>query len=259
MDVKACLTKDHIRNLAEKGQRIDGRGNLDIRQITCEKDYADQKAPGSALVNLGDTKVLVGISMDVGEPYSDRPNSGVMTTTAEFRPMASPDFESGPPRENAIELARVVDRGIRESNAIDLEKLYIEDDKVWIVFIDVHIMDNNGNLIDASGLAAAAALSQTRLPKYEDGQVIRGEWEGKLPLNKIPLPLTASKIRDQIMLDPALEEEYAQDARLTVATAEGAIHAMQKGGEGRFTTQEVEQIIDSALEKTPSIRKTLDI
>ncbi len=74
--------------------------------------------------------------MDAGEPYSDSPESGVMTTAAELIPLASPDFESGPPRENAIELARVVDRGIRESEVIELDKLCIEPwEKVWIVFI----------------------------------------------------------------------------------------------------------------------------
>jgi exosome complex component RRP42 len=68
---------------------------------------------------------MAGIKMDIGEPYPDEPDSGVMTTAAELIPMASPDFESGPPDEESIELARVVDRGIRESKIIDVDKLCV--------------------------------------------------------------------------------------------------------------------------------------
>jgi len=84
--------------------------------------------------------------------------------------MASPRFESGPPNEESIEVARVIDRGIRESGAIDTKKLLIEENLVWIVFIDVHVLDHDGNLIDAGGIASMAALLNTRLPKYEDGK-----------------------------------------------------------------------------------------
>lgn len=39
--------------------------------------------------------------------------------------MASPAFESGRPPESAIELGRIVERGLRESKAIDTEALCI--------------------------------------------------------------------------------------------------------------------------------------
>ena len=88
----------------------------------------------------------------------------------ELIPLASPDFESGPPREKAIELARVVDRGIRESETIDMAKLCITpEEKVWIVFIDVHVLDYDGNLFDACSLAASAALGCTIVPNERHG------------------------------------------------------------------------------------------
>lgn len=39
--------------------------------------------------------------------------------------MASPAFEPGRPPESAIELGRIVERGLRESKAIDTEALCI--------------------------------------------------------------------------------------------------------------------------------------
>jgi len=110
--------------------------------------------------------------MDIGEPYPDTPEQGAMSTAVELIPLASPDFESGPPRANAIELSRVVDRGIRESKFIDLEKLCIESgEKVWIVFIDIHVLDYDGNLFDACSLAASAALLSAKVP---NGRFHRG-------------------------------------------------------------------------------------
>lgn len=80
-------------------------------------------------------------------------------------------FEPGPPDENAIELARVVDRSLREVGAIDLESLVIRPgEKVWVLWVDLYIIDHDGNLFDASMLATMAALMTARLPKYEESE-----------------------------------------------------------------------------------------
>ncbi|MBU4201606.1 MAG: hypothetical protein KKB85_00450 [Candidatus Altiarchaeota archaeon] len=129
MELEGYLRGDYIRNLIKEGKRLDNRKFDEYRNLEIEKGYVGEKACGSAFVKLGDTKVLVGISMDAGEPYPDSPGQGVMTTSTELRPIASPYFESGPPRQNSIELARVIDRGIRESGAIPTDKLAINDPK----------------------------------------------------------------------------------------------------------------------------------
>lgn len=257
MEIESYLKRDYITNLVKEGKRIDGREFDNYRNIEIIKNYVGEKASGSSLVNLGDTKVLVGISIDVGEPYPDKPTEGVMTTSAELRPLASPTFESGPPDEESIEVARVVDRGIRESGTIDTEKLFIEENKVWVVFIDIHILDHCGNLIDASGIAAISALLKTRMPRYEDGKIIRGEWVGKLPVSCIPIPCTMAKIADRILLDPNIDEEYAMDSRLTIATTD-TINAMQKGGKGTLTEKEIFDAIDLSFEKAKEIRRLLE-
>jgi len=254
MEIEAYLKRDYIQNLALQKKRIDGRSFDEYRKIEIERGYVSEKSCGSALVRLGDTKVLVGISMDVGEPYPDSPEEGVMTVGAELRPLASPKFESGPPDPVSIEIARVVDRGIRESKAIDLEKLFIEEEKVWIVFIDIHVLDHMGNLIDASGIAAISALLNAKIPKFEDGEVIRGEFKEKLPVREIPIPCTTAKIGNALVFDPNLDEEYAMDARLTVTTTD-TINAMQKGGYGSLTEKEVFDIVEKSFEKAKEIRK----
>jgi exosome complex component RRP42 len=156
--VLSTIKKDHIQNLALDGKRNDGRRLLEFRNLRITPNVIG-KAEGSADVRLGNTRVLAGVKMLEGTPYPDTPNKGAMTTGAELNPLAAPEFEAGPPRGEAIELSRVVDRGIRESGLIDMEALcIIPGEKIWMAFIDIDILDHDGNLFDACSIAATAAL-----------------------------------------------------------------------------------------------------
>jgi exosome complex component RRP42 len=240
-DVIAELKRDHIAKLLTKGIRADGRAFEEMRELTITADYI-KSAEGSARVQLGGTDVVVGVKLMVGEPFGDTPDKGVLTTNAELIPMASETFESGPPDQESIEVSRVVDRGIREGHAVDLSKLCIEAGKeVWIMFLDVHVVDYDGNLFDAANIAANAALKTAVVPAKRAG---KGE-DFPLPVLHTPISLTAVKIDDKILVDPTHDEERVADARLTVSTIEnGNLCAMQKGHVGSFSIEEVFKIID---------------
>src|SRR2546421_295990 len=138
------------------------------------------------------------------EPEPDTPNTGVLSTSVELIPMASPTFEAGPPRPDAIELARVVDRGIRESKMVNMEKLCITPkEKVWILFIDIHVLDFDGNLFDACSYAAVSALASTIAPAK--GQGLGDDFP--LPIEHWPVSVTTAKIKDLLLVDPSLDEE----------------------------------------------------
>ena len=254
MSIVPLIKRDYISKLAEQGKRVDGRRFDEFRKIEIETNVVN-KAEGSARVKIGNTQVLTGIKMDVGEPYSDSPESGVLTTAAELIPLASPDFEAGPPREDAIELARVVDRGVRESGVVELDKLCLEPgEKVWIVFIDIHILDYDGNLFDAASLASLAALYTTTVPaaRFELGE------DYPLPLKEPPISCTSVKFDNFVVIDPSLDEAEIADARLTVATDKnGDIRAMQKGLNGSFTKEEIQKVIKASLDNGREIRKQL--
>ena len=72
-----------------------------------------------------------------------------------------------------------------------------------MVFIDVHVLDHDGNLMDAASLGAIAALMSTKMPNAKFGL---GE-DAPLPLNDVPVGITAVNIGGAIMLDPSLDEE----------------------------------------------------
>ena len=254
----ARIKQKRIAELISKGMRLDGRGMTDYREVKIESGVVE-RAEGSTRVRLGKTEVVVGIKIEVGEPFSDVPDQGVLTVNAELVPLASPTFEPGPPNENAIELARVVDRGIRESKMIALEELCaVPGKKVFIVFVDVYVLNHDGNLIDASAMASLAALLNTKMRKYEvkDGEVEMKSGYIQLPVRNHPITVTLAKINDKLVVDPSLEEEQIMDARLTVTTGkDGKICAVQKGGYGYFTKEQVLEAAKMAKEKVEELRK----
>jgi len=257
----AKVRQKRVAALIARGKRLDGREPNEYREIQIESGLIE-KAEGSARVRLGKTEVLVGTKIEVGEPFPDTPNDGVQTVNAELVPLAASTFEPGPPDENSIELARIVDRGIRESHAIDTAKLVIEaGKKVFVVFIDIYVLNHDGNLIDASALAAVAALKNTKMPNYEvkDGELKIKTGYTPLPLKSTPITVTVVKINDKLIIDPWIEEEQIADARISLAVNEdGNICAIQKGGNGYFTPQQIVEASKIARDKATELRKKLD-
>lgn len=251
------VTGDYIKDLLASGAREDGRDMLDYRNITV-KPRTMPNAEGSADVTIGYTRVLVGVKLGVGSPMPDKPNEGNLITGAELLPLASDSFETGPPSPEAIELARVIDRGIRASGMIDTKALFIEEDKVWDLFVDVYILNYDGNLFDAGTLAAATALSTARMPRIEDKKVIREGNLDRLKVNNSITSCTFAKIADNIILDPDRNEEEFMDGRLTIANDENAVRAMQKGLSGSFSPKELENLMDITFDKSKELRKHIE-
>ena len=253
----AKIRAKRVAQLIARGKRLDWRELNDYREIQIESGLIE-RAEGSARVRLGKTEVLVGVKIESGEPFPDTPNEGVLTVNAELVPLASPTFEAGPPDENSIELARVVDRGIRESKAIATEDLVVEaGKKVFIVFVDVYVLNHDGNLIDASALAALAALVNTKMFNYEvkEGEVKIKPGYKPLPIRNYPVAVTFAKISDKLVVDPWLEEEQVMEARLTMTIEkDGKVCAMQKGGYGIFTTEQILEAGKIAQEKATELR-----
>jgi exosome complex component RRP42 len=249
------ITKKNVLESMNKAERLDGRGLFDMRPIETRFKISIN-SEGSVSVKIGKTEVVAGIKMNTAEPYPDHEKEGTLSTGMDLLPLSSPNFEYGAPTIEAVEIARVVDRGIRESRFIDFEKLCIkEGEKVWGINIDLATINDDGNLIDAGALAAILALLVARMPVYDEeaGRVKSGEFTDKplpLKLENMPLTMTFFKIGDKIFIDPTREEEDTTDGRVTVevskAGKEEMINAMQKGGECTFSVEEIEIMMEEA-------------
>jgi exosome complex component RRP42 len=244
-----------VLDLMKKNLRADGRGMLDYRQIGVDKNVYEN-CEGSAVAHIGDTKVVAGVKIDLATPFADRPTEGVIMFNAEFSPVAHPEFTAGPPDERSIELARVVDRGIRSAECIDLDKLFLEEEKVLGVYVDLFIVDHNGNLTDTAYLASMAALRGTKVPKYEDGKLVREERTAQLPIARDVVSCTFEKVGDRILLDGREEEEVSSSGRVTFATCgDDLLCASQKSGRAGFGRAEFESMIDTSLAKRRELLK----
>ncbi len=156
------LKRSQLLELLDQGKRIDGRALDEPRKLTVEID-AIPKANGSARVRLGDTEVVCGVKIQPDRPFPDMGDKGIFICTAELLPLSHPSVETGPPNPDVIELARVVDRGIRESHMVDTSQLVIEKNKSVVgVFADIVVIDFDGNLFDACSYAATCAILKSK-------------------------------------------------------------------------------------------------
>jgi exosome complex component RRP42 len=251
-EVAAEIRTTHILDLAAAGKRLDGRGPDDYRPVVIEPGFV-ATADGSALVRLGETVVVSGIKLEPGKPFPDTPNAGVLTTNAELVPLSSPIFEPGPPQPGAIEVSRVVDRAIRAAEAVDLTRLCVTPgEKTWVCYVDIHVLDHAGNLIDAAMLAGISALAHATVPALRFGIA---EADYPLDVQHLPVECTFVRLGDTIVVDPTFDEEQAAQGRLTIATDElGRVVAMQKGLVGAFSPDDVRDTVQRAVRHGDRLR-----
>jgi exosome complex component RRP42 len=254
------LRKQQMWEAISKGKRLDGRNLDDIRPLEIELDII-KKANGSAKVKLGNSEVIAGVKIETGEPFEGLENKGALIVSAEVLPTASPYIEPGPPDEETVELARVVDRGIRESEMIDLDKLVLVPGKiVYTIFVDCSVINADGNLFDATSYAVVLALANSKVPIFEmqDGKVVHTGNNQDPPITTIPVSITAIRIGEAVILDPTSEEEACMNARITITTdSNGDYTAIQKGSTGAFTVGQIKKAAETARIKGEKVRARL--
>lgn len=254
------LRKQQMWDSLSKGKRLDGRNLDEIRPIEIEVGLI-KKANGSARVKLGNSEVVAGVKVETGEPFEGLENKGALILSAEVLPTASPYIEPGPPDEETVELARVVDRGIRESEMLDLNKLVlIPGEIVYVIFVDCSVINADGNLFDATSYAVVSALLNSKLPVFEirDKKVVDTAEKQDPPITTLPVSITAVRIGESVILDPTAEEEACMDARITITTnSDHNLAAIQKGFTGAFTVEQLKNAAATARIKGEEIRVKL--
>ncbi|MDO9334167.1 MAG: exosome complex component RRP45 [Dehalococcoidales bacterium] len=264
-------------SLGAGGLRVDGRGRSDVRGVSISFP-GNVSGSGCVEVKLGGTRVLAVTTADLVAPFADRPTEGALNLFISFSPLASPVFLAGQQNEPSVEIARIIDRGLRESRAIDTESLCVlAGQKVWNIRCDLHVLDHEGNMLDALNLAAVTALLHFRRPDVTvvGEQVTVHSVEDRQPvalaLHHIPISSTfaffdpsadatgtssstASSVQPLFVIDPSLKEEQVSDASLTVTlNVHGEVCCLQKGGGVGVDVTTLLQCTQIALTKTQEL------
>ena len=205
-----------MNKCVEQGLRIDGRKLNEYRDIKIDFGLN----PGSVGVCLGKTRCYVTINCELSTPNYSKPNEGIIEYKATF-----PNYLNKS-QYDSHELTTIIEKGIKQSNAIDLESLCVlANEKVWIISVNICIIQMDGNIIDCANIGVISALKHHRRP---DVQVIGNQITVYSMLDRHPVPLSIHHIPICITLahiqinnniytiiDPNMKEELLSDGLTT--------------------------------------------
>lgn len=214
--------KTFLIQAVDEHLRLDGRQFNDHRLVKIHFGIEW----GSCLVTFGDTRVLAQVSCDIQPPKASKPNEGLLYVHVEMSPMAASHFESGRQSNISVQVNRLLEKCLKESNCLDLEALCIvAEEKVWNIRIDLNVMNYEGNVVGCCSVAALAALAHFRHPDVTstgDQIIIHSQSEKEpIPINLHHYPVIVSyalfNSGKQIVTDPTAIEEKVADSLLQLS------------------------------------------
>ncbi|KAF2857281.1 hypothetical protein K470DRAFT_273415 [Piedraia hortae CBS 480.64] len=247
--------RSFVRKALRDNARLDGRRLSEYRAISLLFP-----SPDAAEVRLGKTRVLCSVSCEIVTPPQNRKFDGIFTIVAELGPGTSPAFDTGGSRQELL-LARTLEKTVRRSGALDTESLcIIAGEKCFHVRADVHVMDHDGNLIDASCLAVVAALSRFRRPNVEVRGGVATVYSArerepvKLALHHRPFCVTTSYYEGISFQDANLLEEHCRDGEVIVSLNKfGEVCGIAKYGGVAVDALIMLQMIKDSLERVKAL------
>jgi exosome complex component RRP42 len=239
--------REYISEGIDQDIRADGRRRVDFRPFEVELNSIPQ-AIGSARLKLGQTDVLVGIKADIGRPSMEAPNKGTVNCAVDCSAGVGFELEERQHSERNAELSSVLASILCDSGSLNLEELAIVSGKhCWVLYIDVLVLDFDGNVVDAMILAVRAALGCTRLPSVsiEEGEttevVLSSEPQNSksLSIENLPVSVTLCQMEKSYIADPSVSEEICSSAAMIIA--------VQKSGRIAFTRKMASGSLDPSV------------
>ncbi|KDE05761.1 hypothetical protein MVLG_03852 [Microbotryum lychnidis-dioicae p1A1 Lamole] len=210
-------------------------------------------APSSALVRLGKTTVVCGITLEIAPPDMATPTHGFIVPNIDLPPLCSSLFRPGPPADEAQVLSSRLRDTLLSSNYVPLDSLCIERSKAaWVIYLDLICLNYDGSVLDASVLAAVAALRNLKLPQATWDvdtlsticEPISDEEPGRaLQLAEtIPLTLSFGLYEDDLLPDPTLFESQLCTSQISItvsASSSRLLQVQQSGATGSKSSVEI--------------------
>jgi ribonuclease PH len=220
--------------------RVDGRGPADVRPLKVEMGYLEW-AEGSALLEMGKTRVLVSASFEPKVPrFLQGTGGGWVTAEYAMLPRAtavrtSREVQQGRPSGRTQEIQRLVGRSLRSVTALER----MGECTIWI---DCDVLQADGGTRTASITAGYLALAQA---------VGRLAESGALPADVLPdsvAAISAGIVEDGLLLDLCYEEDARAEVDFNVVmTGSGRLVEVQGTAEGQaFSREQLDALLDLA-------------
>ena len=222
-------------------RRTEDRGSDALRPVRIELGPM-KFAHGSALIEMGDTHVLVGATLDHRvPPFLQNSNKGWATAEYSMLPCATPtrsrrDVTAGRPSGRSSEIQRLIGRSLR--SVLDLKAM-----PERTLTIDCDVLQADGGTRTASITGAYVAAMQALAGAFLQGDLPRWPLIGQVAAVSVGI------VEDQILLDlDAPEDQSAQVDMNIVATAEERLIEIQGTGEEHtFSRGDLDRLVDLAF------------
>ncbi|SCV66961.1 BQ2448_5607 [Microbotryum intermedium] len=239
-----------LHHALSQGLRLDSRQPYELRAI--ELDFL-RGSWGAVECRLGHTRVLAQVSAEIVRPLPDRPYEGFLNISSELSPMASTNHEVGRSSDEQTLVTRLLEKTLRRSECVDREALCIvAGQRVWSIRVDVHFLNDQGNLLDCASIAAITALRHFRKPDVQvvGEEVIVYSMTERVPvllaIHHTPICLTFAFFSDDAtpLLDPSLLESQLCSGTLTLTlNAQQEICVLSKAGGAPLPADDIMKVV----------------
>jgi ribonuclease PH len=229
--------------------RPDGRAPGDLRPVEIDVGFL-RSADGSALVAVGDTRVICTASLVEGVP-SWREGSGSGWLTAEYGMLPAStgtrrprDATRGRPDGRTIEIQRLIGRSLRA--VIDLDALGERT-----VYLDCDVIEADGGTRCAGITGAYVALKLALERLVEQGKI------GRLPLRTSIAAVSCGVVGGVPLLDLCYAEDSAAEVDMNVVmTGADELVEVQATGEGvAFPRTTLDRLLELAATGIAGLRR----
>lgn len=210
-------------------KRSDGRRLDQLRPVQISPRYL-KTAAGSALIEIGDTKVLCAVSsVDGVPPFLVGTGKGWLTAEYSMLPGSSTRRVAREPNSRAREIQRLIGRSLR--SVVDLEQIGERT-----LYVDCDVIQADGGTRTASITGAYVALVEALQAR-----------QGAVLVDQVAA-VSVGVVGDHSLLDLCYEEDSRAETDMNVVmTGSGGIVEVQGTAEGRpFTRVQAIELLDLA-------------
>ncbi|GAA6048109.1 hypothetical protein JCM3770_000195 [Rhodotorula araucariae] len=275
---KRLFPRPYLERFLAERIRPDGRSAV-TADLECWRDASVNTgsvstAPSSALVRLGKTSAVCGITLEIAPPDLARPNEGFIVPNVDLGPLCSPRFHPGPPADEAQVLSARLRDVLVASSVLPLSSLVIEPGKAaWVVYVDVVCLNFDGGVFDAAVLAAVGALRSLTFPEAaldpDSNEVVCEQVTDARPGLRIPpvsepYSVSFGVFHGTLLPDPTLFEAELCSTVLTVvlgAAPDGSfakaplLHVYQAGAPLESARETVKECLRLARRRADDLRR----